>query len=62
MKQEGFIEYGDIRERNDGSFELPVFYIKDGEEEFFLATGEDHLDCQRDWAFRFLELFPQEEK
>lgn len=48
---------GPAERLSDGSLVQCVTYNLNGDLCTYQATGEDHKDLERDWAFKYLELF-----
>lgn len=56
------MKHGDFLKQNpqrlsDGSLSQEIDYCLGDEVLTYVATGDDHLDLSRDWAFKYLELF-----
>lgn len=56
MKHKDFVKNTPQR-LADGSLTQEISYCFEGVLSSYTATGEDLQDLERDWAFKYLELF-----
>lgn len=60
LSKDGDFVLGATRFDHSTRYESDIYYVHDGKVMHYLAVGDDKLDVERDWAFEYASIYPDQ--